>query len=207
MRRKINIRFTFFALHPTLTFMSRIGKKPITIPKGVEVGVRDNMITVKGPKGSLDLVFNSKILVEKKKGEILVSPLKPDQKQKETKALWGLTRNLINNNVIGVNKGFKKELEIQGVGYRANVQGQKVILELGFSHSIEYEIPEGIEVKVERNIISVSGIDKQKVGQVAADIRSFRKPEPYKGKGIRYLGEQVRRKVGKKAVAEEGSTV
>ncbi len=185
--------------------MSRIGKKPITIPEGIEVGIKDNKITVKGPKGSLDLVFDPKILVEKKKEEILVSILKPDQKQKKPRALWGLTRSLINNNVIGVSKGFKKELEIQGVGYRASIQDQKLILELGFSHSIEYEIPEGIKVKIEKNIISVSGIDKQKVGQVAAEIRSFRKPEPYKGKGIRYLGEQVRRKVGKKAVAEEGT--
>jgi len=185
--------------------MSRIGKKPITIPDQVEVEIKDRKITVKGPKGSLDFIFDFRIEVKQEDKEILVSPKTTRGSQRETRALWGLTRSLINNNVIGVTEGFKKELEIQGVGYRANVEGNKIILELGFSHSIEYEIPAGIEIKVAKNIIAVYGIDKQKVGQVAAEIRSFRKPEPYKGKGIRYLGEQVRRKIGKKAVADEGS--
>lgn len=183
--------------------MSRIGKKAINIPQGAEVTVGDNTVSCKGPKGTLDLSFDSRIKVLKKENEIQVSPRDSEKGRKGAKALWGLTRTLINNNLIGVTKGFEKKLEIQGVGYRAQATGAKLVLELGFSHNIEYEIPKGIEVKIVKNLITVSGIDKQKVGQVAAEIRSYRKPEPYKGKGIRYFGEYVRRKVGKKAVAEE----
>jgi len=184
--------------------MSRIGKKSITIPEGVEVEISNDKISVKGPKGALELVFDSRMKIEEKDGQILVSPQAKDGQHKEIRALWGLTRSLIQNNITGVTKGFVKKLEIQGVGYRATVQRGKLNLELGFSHPVEYEIPEGIEIKVEKNIITISGIDKQKVGQIAAELRSQRPPEPYKGKGIRYLGEQVRRKVGKKAMAEEG---
>lgn len=182
--------------------MSHIGKKPIIIPEGVEVTIKDDSILVKGPKGSLSFCFNPQIKIEEKNNNLFVFPLSR-KRSKEINALWGLVRSLVNNNIIGVVKGFIKKLEIQGVGYKANVQGKKLILEVGFSHLVEYTIPPDIEVKVEKNIITVEGIDKQKVGQVAAEIRSKRPPEPYKGKGIRYLDEKVRRKVGKKAAAEE----
>jgi len=183
-------------------FMSRVGKKSISIPEGVEVSIQDNHLKVKGPKGVLELEYDPCLKIER--GENTISVLRYDSKDRarQTKVLWGLTRNLINNIILGVFQGFEKKLEIQGVGYRANIQGKKLILELGFSHSVEYAIPDGIEIKVEKNIISVTGIDKQKVGQTAAEIRSFRPPEPYKGKGIRYVNEYVRRKAGKKATTE-----
>lgn len=186
--------------------MSRIGKKSITIPEGVEVHIKGNNISVKGPKGSLNLDFDPRIKVRKSDKEVTVSPVKEGSVDKELNSLWGLTRNLVNNIIIGVTRGHRKELEIQGVGYRAKVQGNKLVLEVGFSHPVEYKIPEGIDLKAEKNTVLVEGIDKQKVGQVAAEIRAVRPPEPYKGKGIRYVDEYVRRKVGKKAVAEEGTT-
>jgi large subunit ribosomal protein L6 len=180
--------------------MSRIGKQPIQIPEGVEVKINDQNIVVKGPKGELTRIIRPELKVELKGKEIWVTPVK---KTKNTSALWGLTRVLIFNMIEGVTKGFEKKLEIEGVGYRASVQGNKLVLNLGFSHPVEIEPPKGIEIKADKNIITVAGIDKQLVGQVAANIRAKRKPEPYKGKGIRYMGEVIRRKAGKKAVATE----
>ena len=175
--------------------MSRIGRLPVTIPAGVTVDVTDdNTITVKGPKGTLtrQLVPEMKISVEGT--EILVT--RPND-LKRSKSLHGLTRTLINNMVIGVTEGYSKKLEINGVGYRAEKSGSKLILSLGYSHKIEMDDPEGIETKVEGNVITVSGISKEKVGQYAAEIREKRSPEPYKGKGIKYSDEVIRRKVGK----------
>ncbi len=180
--------------------MSKIGRKPIEVPEGVEVRISGNKILVKGPKGSLDLDFHQDVEVKLAEKEIRVT-VKRDTKQ--TRALWGLTRMLIANMIEGVTKGFEKQLELQGVGYRMSVQGKKLSLALGFSHPVEVEIPEDIEVKVEKNILTISGVDKQKVGQVAASIRALKKVEPYKGKGFRYVGEVVRKKAGKKAVGAE----
>lgn len=180
--------------------MSRIGKQPIQIPENVEVKIIQDGIKVKGPKGELNQSIPSQIEVALKEKELVVTPR---QKTKETPALWGLFRSLIFNMVQGVSQGFEKKLEIEGVGYRASLQGNKLVLNLGFSHPIEIEAPEGIEFKVDKNIITVSGIDKQLVGQMAAKIRAQRKPEPYKGKGIHYLGEVIRRKAGKKAAGTE----
>lgn len=177
--------------------MSKIGKKPITILEGVEVKLQENILEVKGPKGMLSLEINPlvKVVIEKK--EILVSRTK---KTKEAGAVWGLTRSLINNLIIGVKEGYEKKLELQGVGYRMNIQGSKIVLALGFSHPVEKEIPQDLTVKLEENnILSIWGIDKQRVGQFSAEVRALKKAEPYKGKGFRYQGEQVRRKVGKKA--------
>ena len=178
--------------------MSRIGKAPILLPNGVEVGISGKSIEVKGPKGSLDFEVPGSISVRQDGDQIYVE--RPDD-ERSNRALHGLTRSLINNMVIGVSEGFSKELEIIGVGYRAQAKGQSSLeLQLGFSHPISVEAPEGISFDVpEPTRIIISGIDKQIVGQVAADIRSYRKPEPYKGKGVRYLGEHVVRKAGKAA--------
>ncbi len=181
--------------------MSRIGKQPVKIVSGVTVEISGNKITVKGPKGELSREIHPKMKIEKKDEEIIVS--RPDEK-KETRALHGLTRSLIANMVEGVSKGFEKKLEIVGVGYRAKTSGSKITLTLGFSHPVEYTAEKGIEFKTDeekKNIIIVSGIDKQLVGEVAAKVRSFRKPEPYKGKGIRYVDEYVARKAGKSAAS------
>lgn len=176
--------------------MSRIGKKPILIPEAAEVEIEGAKLIVKGPKGELQREVRPEIRVEKKDKEILVMPGK---KTKRTPAFWGLTRTLIFNMLKGVTEGYEKKLEIQGIGYRANLEGKDLVLELGFSHPVKIKKPEGIDFSVEKNIITVSGIDKELVGQVAAKIRKVRPPEPYKGKGIRYLGEEVRLKPGKKA--------
>lgn len=180
--------------------MSRIGKLPIQIPSGVTVEKRDgNLIVVKGPKGELQTEIHKKMNVEIKETEVIVT--RPGE-DKLSKSLHGLSRTLIANMVEGVTKGFEKKLEIQGVGYRANIQGRKAVLSLGFSHPIEYEPPEGVNLAIDqdkKNIIIVSGPNKQHVGEAAAKIRSFRKPEPYKGKGIRYENEYVQRKAGKAA--------
>lgn len=177
--------------------MSRIGKLPINIPEGVTVNLKENELKVKGPKGELSQKIHSHVKVEISGQEIKVSVRHPEEKK--DRSLWGLFRALINNMVLGVKEGFEKKLEINGVGYKAQVSGKKLILNLGYSHPIEYQIPEGIEVKVEKNIININGPDRQKVGQVAAEIRGFRKPEPYKGKGIKYSDEIIRRKAGKAA--------
>lgn len=177
--------------------MSKIGKKPIAIPKGVEVKIEDDIIEVKGPKGILSLEINPQAKAVMENGEVIVDKLR---KSKEANAVWGLTRALINNLVEGVSKGYEKKLELQGVGYRMSIQGKKLVMALGFSHPVEVEIPEDLAVKVEENnVLSIGGIDKRKVGQFAADVRKLKKVEPYKGKGFRYQGEIVRRKVGKKA--------
>lgn len=175
--------------------MSRIGKLPVTIPAGVEVKLEDgNVITVKGPKGTLTRKLVNEMDVKVEGAEITVT--RPND-LKRNKQLHGLTRTLIFNMVEGVTKGYSKELEINGVGYRAAKSGKKLTLTLGYSHPVEMEDPDGIETKVDGNKITVSGIDKEKVGQFAAEIRSKRAPEPYKGKGIKYTTETIRRKVGK----------
>ncbi len=176
--------------------MSRIGLKPITIPSGVEIKVdANNYVTVKGPKGSLEQQFNKDMQISVEDNVIHVA--RPTD-EKKFKSLHGLTRTLIANMLEGVSNGYTKNLEIVGVGYRASKQGKKLVLNLGFSHPVEMEDPEGIEVEVPANTkITVKGIDKQKVGNYAAVIRDLRRPEPYKGKGIRYEGEVVRRKEGK----------
>lgn len=177
-------------------FMSKIGKQPIEIPVGVEVKIDGNFVIAKGPKGESKRELPEGIKAEIKENYILIIP---NIDQKQIGALWGLSRALVFNLVKGVSQGFEKKLEIEGVGYRANLQGDKLILSLGFSHPVEVEAPTGIKFVVEKNVITISGIDKEIVGQVAAKIRALKKPEPYKGKGIRYQGEIVRRKAGKKA--------
>jgi large subunit ribosomal protein L6 len=175
--------------------MSRIGKAPIPIPHGVEINRVGSTVEVKGPKGALSHTIPEGISIQVEDGVIQVKR-KGDAKRE--RSLHGLSRTLIANMVTGVTAGFEKGLEIVGIGYRAALQGRNLQLSLGYSHPVIYPIPDGIEVDVEKqNKITVKGIDKQKVGQVAAEIRSFRKPEPYKGKGIRYVGEQIRRKAGK----------
>lgn len=176
--------------------MSRIGKKPIEIPAGVEVKVEGKQVSVKGPKGALTYEVRPEVKVEIKEGKILVSLLKED-----ALAFWGLTRALIANMVKGVVSGYEKKLEITGVGFRANVEGQDLVLNIGFSHPVKIKAPESINFSVEKNIITVSGVDKGLVGQIAAKVRKARPPEPYKGKGIKYVDEQIRRKEGKKAVS------
>ncbi len=176
--------------------MSRIGKKPILIPEGVEVKVEGNKVTLKGPKGTLVQDVRPEIKVSVEDGKIVLSPQK---ETKKTRAFWGLSRALLANAVKGVTEGFEKKLEIEGVGYRANVEGQDLVLQVGFSHPVRVTAPEGVSFSVEKNIITVSGIDREKVGQTAARVRKVKPPEPYKGKGIKYKGEQIRRKLGKKA--------
>ena len=178
--------------------MSRIGKAPITVPSGVEVQIQGRQVAVKGPKGELDIEVPVDITVRQDGEEILVER---SDDERRNRALHGLTRSLVNNMVLGVSEGFSKELQIVGVGYRAAAKGSNALeLQLGFSHPVNVEAPTGITFDVpEPTRIIVSGIDKQVVGQVAADIRSYRKPEPYKGKGVRYLGEHVARKAGKAA--------
>ena len=175
--------------------MSRIGRLPIAIPAGVTVTIAENNeVTVKGPKGTLSRAFAPELGIKEEDGHIVVT--RPND-LKRNKALHGLTRSLINNMVHGVTEGFQKVLEINGVGYRAAKQGNKLVLTLGYSHPVEMTDPEGVETTVEGNKITVKGISKEKVGQFAAEIREKRKPEPYKGKGIKYSDEVIRRKVGK----------
>ena len=177
--------------------MSRIGKKPIAVPAGVEVKIDGHTVTVKGPKGTLSRTLNEEMDIKLENNEILVSRPNDDIKNR---SLHGLTRTLINNMVVGVTQGFEKKLEIQGVGYNAQMQGKNLKLALGFSHPVIITPPEGITITITTPssvVILVSGADKEKVGQVAAEIRAWREPEPYKGKGIRYSGEYVRRKAGK----------
>lgn len=177
--------------------MSRIGKLPIEIKQGVTVTVEGSKVIVSGPKGELSHTLNPEIKVAVEDNTVFVSK---NVETKEAAGLHGLTRTLISNMVKGVSEGFEKRLEYHGVGYRANMEGKTLVMALGFSHPVRYSAPEGIEIKVEKNVIVVTGIDKQLVGQIAAEIRGFKKPEPYKGKGIRYQGEKIRRKAGKTAV-------
>ncbi|MEZ5098482.1 MAG: 50S ribosomal protein L6 [Thermoleophilia bacterium] len=177
--------------------MSRIGRKPIPVPSGVEVSIAPGRVRVTGPLGALEQQVPQRIAIEQQDGELVVS--RPTDRGPD-RALHGLTRTLVANMVEGVTKGFEKRLEIQGVGYRANQKGEALEFALGFSHPVTVEPPPGISFEVPQpTIVVVKGIDKQQVGQVAANIRSIRPPEPYKGKGIRYSGEHVRRKVGKRA--------
>lgn len=175
--------------------MSRIGKIPIAVPKGVDVKIDAREISVKGPKGQLRMTAPDRVTVERKDGNVIVTRHGDD---KQAKAYHGMTQRLVRNMVIGVTDGFKKELEIQGVGYRAAAEGNKLTLQLGYSHPVVFELPAGIKVETPKpTSVIVTGYDKQQVGQIAAEIRKFRPPEPYKGKGVRYAGEHVRRKVGK----------
>ncbi|KKQ94614.1 MAG: 50S ribosomal protein L6 [candidate division CPR2 bacterium GW2011_GWC1_39_9] len=178
--------------------MSRIGKLPIEIPSGVTVDLEQNLVKVIGAKGSLELEVSDLLVIKKDEASITVVP-----KEETTSArqLWGLTRTLVSNMVIGVSEGYEKKLEIVGIGYKAQMQGNKLVVNAGYSHPVEFNPPEGISLKVEKNTITVSGFDKQLVGQAAANIREIRKPEPYKGKGIKYVGEHIRRKAGKAAKA------
>jgi large subunit ribosomal protein L6 len=175
--------------------MSRIGKKPVTIPKGVTVQVQENTVAVKGPKGELRRTLHDEMAVALEKDQVTVT--RPSDEQRH-RALHGLTRTLVQNMVDGVSKGFSKSLEIQGVGYKAEPKPYGVNLIVGYSHPVKYEAPKGIKISVDNNtMVKVEGADKELVGQVAAELRSVRPPEPYKGKGIRYVGEHVRRKAGK----------
>lgn len=176
--------------------MSRVGKNPVKIPSGVDVSISGNTISAKGPKGQLSYTFTADVKVEVKDNQVVVAPTSDSL---QAGAMWGTARARINNLVNGVHTGFTKNLELLGVGYRASVKDKTLVLQLGFSHDINYDIPEGIEIKCEKpTAVSVFGADIQKVGQIAAEIRSYRKPEPYKGKGVRYAGEFVPLKVGKK---------
>ncbi len=182
--------------------MSRIGKKPVLIPQGIEIKLDGSKIMAKGPKGELFMEVHPYVRVEIKENEIQVSAVK---NSKLAISLWGTTRMLISNMIEGVLNGYEKKLQIEGVGYKANLEGEVLTLMLGFSHPVKVNKEEGVNFLVEKNIITISGIDKQKVGQLAAKIRAIKPPEPYKGKGIRYVGEQVRRKTGKKVASAEGA--
>ena len=180
--------------------MSRIGKQPIDIPSGVDISIEDRTIRVKGPKGELSFDFGYEVEVKVEEGKIKVEKR---GKTSQAAALWGTTRAIIQNLIKGVVDGFEKKLELHGVGYKMVLQGKKLVLNLGFSHPVEKEIPDGLEVTIEKNTLIIKGIDKQRVGQFAAEIRSLKKVEPYKGKGFRYAGEQFIKKEGKRAVGGE----
>ena len=176
--------------------MSRIGKKPVAIPSGVSAEIKDGALNVKGPKGTLSITLSDLVEYKLEDGSISV---KPANDTKAARSHWGMQRTLVSNLVVGVTEGFTKVLQITGVGYRAAAQGKTLKLQLGYSHDVEVAIPDGIEVKTpDQTTIEISGIDKQVVGQLAAEIRQWRKPEPYKGKGIKYRGEYIFRKEGKK---------
>ena len=176
--------------------MSRVGSNPVTVPDGVTVEMNGNVVTAKGKLGVLSVTLTDDVKVEQADGSVTVTPL---AKHKRARQMWGTARSLIDGLVIGVSEGFTRKLEINGVGYRAALQGKEVVLQLGFSHEVRYTIPEGIKIEApEQTQLIISGADKQRVGQVAAEIRAYRPPEPYKGKGVRYSDEYVLRKEGKK---------
>jgi large subunit ribosomal protein L6 len=176
--------------------MSRVGSNPVQVPDGVTIEMAGNVVTAKGKLGALSVTLTDDVKVEQTDGQVTVTPL---ASHKRARQMWGTARSLINGLVIGVSEGFTRKLEINGVGYRAAVQGKDVVLQLGFSHEVRYPIPEGIKIDVpEQNQIVITGADKQRVGQVAAEIRSYRPPEPYKGKGVKYADEYILRKEGKK---------
>ncbi|MDQ6974291.1 MAG: 50S ribosomal protein L6 [Mariprofundaceae bacterium] len=177
--------------------MSRVGKQPIAIPNGVDVKINHDSIVVKGSKGELSSPLFEGVTASFDNGALQISC--EDVSNKKMNGNFGLARALAANNVVGVTKGFEKVLELRGVGYRAQAQGQKLNLSLGFSHPVVYNVPTGVDAKVDKSLITISGIDKQQVGQVAAEIRAYRPPEPYKGKGVRYVGEYIAMKEGKKA--------
>lgn len=176
--------------------MSRIGRTPIEVPAGVTLEITDTLVKAHGPKGDLEVTVLPGLKVEQNENTLTVIKQIDDDERQRT---FGLQRTLINNIVVGVSKGYERKLEINGVGYRANVAGQTINFSLGYSHPIEFPLPQGIEAKIERNVVTISGANKQVVGQVAANIRALRKPEPYKGKGIKYVEEHIRRKAGKAA--------
>lgn len=180
--------------------MSRIGRKPIKVPEEVKIQIEGNKIFIKGPKGEVSREFRPELEVLLKQGEILVSP---KAETKNTPALWGLTRTLIANMIEGVVAGFSRQLKIEGLGYRVSLEGKDLVLQVGFTHSVKVKSAEGIDFSIEGNVITVSGFDKEKVSQTAASIRKIRKPEPYKGTGIMYVDEKVRRKLGKRMAAEK----
>lgn len=175
--------------------MSRVGKKPVSLSSGVKAEIKGGSLTVTGPKGALSLEIHPKVKISLVENEILVDVDKKEDKRQ--KALWGLFRALVQNLVLGVTTGFEKKLEVNGVGFKVALQGTKLVMALGFSHPVEVEVPKDISVAVEKNLITISGADKQRVGQFAAEIRELKKPEPYKGKGIKYIDETVLRKAGK----------
>jgi large subunit ribosomal protein L6 len=176
--------------------MSRVGKNPVEVPAGVDVAINGKVITAKGKLGSLEYAATEDVVVTMDDGKVVVTPA---NETKRARAMWGTARSRVQSMVTGVSNGFTKSLEINGVGYRAAVQGKALVLQLGYSHDVNYPIPEGIDIKCERpTAIAISGADKQKVGQVAAEIRAYRPPEPYKGKGIKYVDEIILRKEGKK---------
>jgi len=177
--------------------MSRLGKLPIELPAGTNVRLENGILYVSGPKGKLQESIHGQVKLAMDEKQIVVSVKDPEDKKQ--RALWGLFRSLVNNMVQGVNKPFEKKLEINGVGYRAAASGNKLQLNVGYSHPVEFPLPEGIMATVEKNVITLSGIDKQLVGEMAAQVRRIRKPEPYKGKGIKYVDEIIRRKAGKSA--------
>lgn len=177
--------------------MSRLGKQPITIPSGVEATFADGVLTIKGPKGTLTLKVRKDVTVTVADGVITLAPAADTI---EARALWGTYAAHAHNMIAGVTEGFTKVLEIEGVGYRAEASGQKLTINVGFSHPVIMEVPEGLTTTVEKNVVTITGIDKEAVGQFAANVRKVKKPEPYKGKGIRYQGEYIIRKQGKKAV-------
>lgn len=179
--------------------MSKIGQQPTLIPNGVTLEINGELISVSGPKGKLEISFKKDLLDVKIEEERII--FKPKKESKVARSVWGTTRMIVSNAVVGVTTGWKKQLELVGTGYRSEVQGNTLVLTVGYSHPIKIEAPTGITFKVEKGIISVDGIDKQIVGQVAADIRASRPPEPYKGKGVKYVGEVIRRKAGKAAKA------
>ncbi len=178
--------------------MSRVGKKPVPIPQGVQASLKEGTIAIKGPKGELKRVLPQGVSVAVDKGHIVVT--RPDDEQL-SRAKHGLVRALIANMIEGVTKGYERKLEINGVGYKAEVAGEKVNLALGFSHPIEYVLPKGVTAKMEKNILTLTGMDREAVGRAAAQIRSYRPPEPYKGKGVKYAEEHIKRKVGKAGAA------
>jgi large subunit ribosomal protein L6 len=176
--------------------MSRIGKRPVAVPAGVTANIDGRTLNVKGPKGTLTMPLASEVTYEVGDGGILVQPA---NETKRARSFWGMQRTMVQNLITGVTEGYTKQLQITGVGYRANVQGKNLKLQLGYSHDVDFAIPEGITIATpDQTTVNISGIDKQKVGQVAAEIRRWRKPEPYKGKGIKYAGEFIFRKEGKK---------
>lgn len=175
--------------------MSRIGKLPITLPTGVTVVIDGRQVTVTGPKGTLQLMLHDRVILQQNDGAMTVAVTDPDLQS--DRALWGLTRMLVANMVVGVTNGYQKQLEINGVGFKAQVSGKNLVLNLGFSHPVEFPIPDGITIAVEKNVVTIGGIDKQQVGEIAATIRRLKRPEPYKGKGIKYVDEVIRRKAGK----------
>ncbi len=182
--------------------MSKIGKIPVKIPNGVEVNIDNGFIVIKGPKGELKQLIHRGIDIKVADNKINIEV--SNTNDRSLRSLWGLTRSLINNMVIGVTQGYEKKLEVNGVGYRVALKGDRLNLEVGFSHPVEFKLPKGLEAKVEKNVITVAGIDKQQVGEISAQIRKIKPPEPYKGKGIKYLEETIRRKAGKVMKSAEG---